>query len=788
MNNGGEQRKITRRQSWQNTPAIYGNPYIQFGEPTSTETTQFKVPTTFNTKILPENIFQQMNHSKKMIVVERHRCQCLVIVCLMTSLSFHPVGDCTFWLSSQYMSLQILRYIGDLQNYIKLTIMSIFMFLGLSIEIIMPIYYYCTLAPDYWDASLYFVDTRSHDWVVKAHRKSALLLLEISSQRGVCLEQRLKLGGVGEEHAEDAVRRLLLTEARVVIILLGEGNWINLIKAFKNEMVIGGRFILLTVQDSRWSTSKQFLEAWPHFDQLLLTVTAHKSSQQEQLSQLTSKFPKFPFPQHWLRQFWATAFKCHIEGEKISGEQFSKECSHKQSLNLTSVAPDIDIAPLSLAVHTVAHAMRKLVDNVCPGALVQSLNDCLNDPQESLFGSLLSLQFSHTLSDKAISFNETSGYRDISLRINRVIFDAQLEFDQIAEWSTILGFSYTATSDLIMEERDGSLGMLCLVSILFVMPPNAISCAGRRTTFSIALSAVFGPILVKTISIWRSDLAMQRGSLRSLIIKNSNIMFWTCLGITVIQCVISTEWAIFESVSDMSFVSSLRHGHAWRCSPGEKFEQRVFHSCVLSGLMILISLVCSTLSVRNVESRQNILISVKRRGKIIAEYISNIYLEVSQRNCSKSITSEKVNIYTFQQSPFWQKQSILPLRQVNTLSLQRNYHQAATLPQKISTMEKQSAWTSLLFMSYVFPTVTDTQMPVIYNHFLNTNYFLDSHGFSASKKAVVAHNGPQKYEIESYGSPTTHQISVKHLNLNLSSSNYGKEEFVVEENDDHAKL
>ncbi|KAK5967282.1 hypothetical protein GCK32_011718, partial [Trichostrongylus colubriformis] len=185
-------------------------------------------------------------------------------------------------------------------------------------------------------------------------------------------------------------------------------------------------------------------------------VAPEKTVQPQQLIELTSKIATLPFPQHWLKQFWATAFQCHIDGETVPGQQFSKECSHQQLLNVTAIAPDLDIAPISIAVSTIAHATRKLVDDVCPGALIHSLSDCINDPQEPLFSSILSLKFPHPFSVDQVSFNETTLFRDHTLVVNRVLFDAQLEYEPIATWNTLFGFSYTAGVALVMEERDGT--------------------------------------------------------------------------------------------------------------------------------------------------------------------------------------------------------------------------------------------------------------------------------------------------------------------------------------------
>ncbi|CAD6188291.1 unnamed protein product [Caenorhabditis auriculariae] len=293
------------------------------------------------------------------------------------------------------------------------------------------------------------------------HEESARSFLEMASKTSICVEQKISLKSGGKAVAESGIRRLLLTQARVVIVLLGESTWIDMMKAFRSEMVIAGRFILIAAQDPRWSTSKHFTEAWPQFDQLLLTVAPEKSHQESELLRLATKMPQLAFPQHWLRQFWSTAFKCHIEGDEVgAAQQFSKECSSKQLLNMTSVSPDIDIAPITLAVHAIAYSLRSLVDNLCPGALVMSLNDCVNDPLEPMFQSILALNFYHILSERGVSFNVSTGYRDIPMLVNRVLVDSQLEFETVARWDTISGFEYTADAPLIMEERDGARASL----------------------------------------------------------------------------------------------------------------------------------------------------------------------------------------------------------------------------------------------------------------------------------------------------------------------------------------
>ncbi|ETN69581.1 hypothetical protein NECAME_15209, partial [Necator americanus] len=255
-----------------------------------------------------------------------------------------------------------------------------------------------------------------------------------------------------------------------------------------------------------------------------------------------------------------------------------------------------------------------------------------------------------------VSFNETTLYRDHTLIVNRVLFDAQLEYEPIAKWNHHLGFKYTAVSELVMEERDGSrvpltstcprsacstelsrrrqagdspkfkdslksvavlvyavcagLAMLCLVSITFFMTPNPIGCFSRRILFPVAITAIFAPITVKSICIWRADLLAARGEVGQAAGSHSVFTFWICAGIVLVQIVISCEWAVFESAAEMTYVASIRHGNSWRCAPGSDFEHRVLWSCALSGVMIIVSLIYSTLTVRHIQSRQNILISV----------------------------------------------------------------------------------------------------------------------------------------------------------------------------------
>ncbi|PAV71577.1 hypothetical protein WR25_20532 [Diploscapter pachys] len=612
------------------------------------------------------------------------------------------------------------------------------------------------------------------------HEDSMRLLTEISPDHDVCIEQRMMLNSEPSQ-GESVVRRLLLTDARVVIILLSDSSLLNLIKSIRNEMVIAGRFIFISIQDPRWSTSQEFMDVWPHFDQLLLSISPQPSVQLESVSRLAAQFPEFPFPQHWLRQFWATAFKCHIDGEDEKGRQFSRECGSSQQLLLSSVAPQLDISSISVAVHSIALALRKVIDDICPGALIQSLSDCVNDPQDSLFAALTSLSFAHPLSSSYVSFNATTGFRDVPLVINKVVFDAQLHFEEVARWDP-QSFSYTSAAALIMEDRDGSrvpmqstcpkhvcsleltrralsgfpptlktslhnarvlsfaicavfacficlmcmyhqivaarvdqfrvltafmmagLSTLCLVSVVFVIPPNSIGCVARRILFSVSISAVCAPLLVKTLCIWYQSLSSDLSAPRI----SASALFWISFSLVVLQTVISIEWSLFENPFALIFTNS-HYGPAWRCAPGNDFEHRLLRGSMLSLFLLIISLIFSVLSINRVDSRQNVLISLLGIIGAILLYVSLPLFSFSIRDSlisavliSYSILfliihySRKVFINdsssysngsliesnSIQRSDKtkWLENEVLSPR--NAFTLQSNYHKEATLQQQ----------------------------------------------------------------------------------------------------------
>lgn len=123
---------------------------------------------------------------------------------------------------------------------------------------------------------------------------------------------------------QQVVRKLLLSEARVVLVLYTERSFLDFMTALNEEMVISGRFILACLQLERWKTSRAYSDVWQKFDQLLISVEYKAHQNITYLNRLNSKFPHLPFPVQWLRQFWTTAFRCHFADDKFFGEQFSR--------------------------------------------------------------------------------------------------------------------------------------------------------------------------------------------------------------------------------------------------------------------------------------------------------------------------------------------------------------------------------------------------------------------------------------------------------------------------------
>lgn len=129
---------------------------------------------------------------------------------------------------------------------------------------------------------------------------------------------------VGVFGQQQVVRKLLVSEARVVLVLYTERSWLDFMMALNEEMVISGRFIFATLQLERWKTSRAYADVWQKFDQLLISVDYKTHRNITYLNKLNSEFPRLPFPVQWLRQFWTTAFKCHFVDDQTFGEQFSR--------------------------------------------------------------------------------------------------------------------------------------------------------------------------------------------------------------------------------------------------------------------------------------------------------------------------------------------------------------------------------------------------------------------------------------------------------------------------------
>ncbi|CAI5445799.1 unnamed protein product [Caenorhabditis angaria] len=286
----------------------------------------------------------------------------------------------------------------------------------------------------------------------KKFERAAYDFQTMSQDSGICVETFLEMKNETSFEAEKIIRRLLLSEARIVISFLTEDNWIEITKALRTEMVISARFVFLSLVDQRWSTSRKFIENWPTFEQNLISIGPKNDVQEnekEELMKLTKSIPNLTLPNIWLKQFWSSAFQCHLDSfdETTSNHKFSKECEKSQKLNISQIAPYVDISSISIATHSLSIAFRGFVDKNCPGALVISLNDCINDPFDAFYQSILDSNFLHHLSANPVKFNSTTKYRDVPLQISRVQFeDDRLQLSEIGVWNSVQGFSEISTN------------------------------------------------------------------------------------------------------------------------------------------------------------------------------------------------------------------------------------------------------------------------------------------------------------------------------------------------------
>uniref|UniRef100_A0A8R1DHC0 G_PROTEIN_RECEP_F3_4 domain-containing protein n=1 Tax=Caenorhabditis japonica TaxID=281687 RepID=A0A8R1DHC0_CAEJA len=339
---------------------------------------------------------------------------------------------------------------------------------------------------------------------------SILEFQRVAVTESVCVEVAIQMKNSSSAVAEATVRRLLLAEARIVVALLSEDTWIQLAKALRSEMVIAGRFVFIAMQDQRWSTSRKFIESWSTFEQHLISITPKTPVNHDlEIQKLTENIPKLQLPNLWLKQFWSSAFKCHVESdERISGaaSSFSKECATSQSLNLTQVAPDVDVASISLAAHSIGVAFRAFVDRVCPGALVISLSDCVNEPLTAFHQSIVDSGFVHHLSDIPVSFNHTTGFRDVSIRVNRAQYiEDRLQFSEIGVFDplqneyTDSSDSTTASSSTSTPSRSGSFLLMSSTCPKSSCAREVAKSAVRRELPSITTALTDIQIMVFTI-------------------------------------------------------------------------------------------------------------------------------------------------------------------------------------------------------------------------------------------------------------------------------------------------
>ncbi|GMS91515.1 hypothetical protein PENTCL1PPCAC_13690 [Pristionchus entomophagus] len=301
------------------------------------------------------------------------------------------------------------------------------------------------------------------------HKSLLSPIRAIADRLEMCIEERLQID-LDDNNADLAVRRLLLTESRAVLVLLSQPQWRQLLRAFREELVVADRFVLLSPSHSAWSSSRGFKQAWPFFDQILITATREIDQEEqhlrdERLTVLAKSLPDFPFHKAWIRHFWATAYECHIAGESIvpGEQQFSRPCSSlQQSLNFSSIAPAVDILPLERAVEALATALRKLVDSLCPGANLTSILDCTNQPASSLSSSLHSLEFVHSLTRSlappvilAPRSNRTVFF-DRRMRIRRLgQAEGEMYFTELGLYDENTERLY-ANRPLTVRERDGA--------------------------------------------------------------------------------------------------------------------------------------------------------------------------------------------------------------------------------------------------------------------------------------------------------------------------------------------
>lgn len=134
-----------------------------------------------------------------------------------------------------------------------------------------------------------------------------------------------------------------------------------------------------------------------------------------------------------------------------------RPCESRQWLNLTAVTPHVQLAPASFAVHAVLSGLIRLMESVCPGSLVQTLSDCVKEPQREFLKILRASQFMHPLAPNGLfAMNGTDGFPHAELSLNRVnISQGVLSFEEVGIWDSEGGLRYTSGEELLAADHEG---------------------------------------------------------------------------------------------------------------------------------------------------------------------------------------------------------------------------------------------------------------------------------------------------------------------------------------------
>uniref|UniRef100_A0A914XKV2 G-protein coupled receptors family 3 profile domain-containing protein n=1 Tax=Plectus sambesii TaxID=2011161 RepID=A0A914XKV2_9BILA len=382
------------------------------------------------------------------------------------------------------------------------------------------------------------------------YAETAMLMRTVAEQRKLCVNENIVFNGAPTANtAQLAIRKLLLSEARVVIVFASDRTLLQLIAALRAEQVNHQRFMFIIEQSERWSNSRTFDAAWRDFDQLLFSITNRRFVRTNKfatymneltssfphfpfprrwfqefwqsavrtnkfatyMNELTSSFPHFPFPRRWFQEFWQSAFECHFSSGSADtvASQYSRPCSPSERLNLTEVVADINVLPTVLSVEAVARGVQKLMESRCPGTLVQTLSDCLNNPEQPLIDAIKNLRFEHWLSPETIAF-DGQGFRPAELTLHRVRIEGQiLVTEHVGSWSQATGLIYDPNA-VLLEERNGKKMRLlssCKNSHC-ARAANLTATLATRPSFAAGLNNVGTLVFAAFASLWASVCLM----------------------------------------------------------------------------------------------------------------------------------------------------------------------------------------------------------------------------------------------------------------------------------------